>query len=214
MLLKKTWIISILLLMASSIFASENIECISMGTHCSAAAAIQAYDLRKAAYPFDWMISDFHHLYATLQDDFRDFLNPSYLHVRNDNHGIINKYGLVFVHDFPTIHYSGNNIQNEDNIGESILHPEWITFLPEIQTKYDRRINRFRERCSGNKKIYFIRHFGSSRGEAIRLRDLIQQMYPALDFTLVIVGNNQNYSALWGEKNIRNYYLNDSVAVE
>lgn len=97
------------------LYSQNNFECISLGSVCSTGAALQAFDLRNLAYPFDWVMSSFPALHSTIADEFKDYLNPRYFRVRNDNHGVINKYGIVFVHDFPTIHYSGNNIQQEDH---------------------------------------------------------------------------------------------------
>lgn len=192
------------------LFGKKNFECIGLGQVCSTAAALQAFDLRNAAYPFDWTITPFLGLQATLAQEFRDYLNPSHFSIREDNHGIINKYGIVFVHDFPTVDYTGSDIQKEDGIGESVLAPDWLDALPLIQNKYERRINRFIEQCHSKNKIYFFRHFQITRIEAKKLRNTIESLYPKLDFVLVVVGNNQSYAKSWGERRIRNYYLNDT----
>jgi hypothetical protein len=186
-------------------------ECIGLGEVCSTAAALQAFNLRQATYPFDWIISRSPSLLATLQQDFCFFLAEPYLYLRGDNHGVINRDGLEFVHDFPTINYVGANPAKEDLIVETVLRADWKQYLADIQKKYARRIERFRERCTSNKKIYFIRHFGTSHRDAIEIRNSIKKMYPNLDFTLVIVGNNGAFAHQWGEENIRNYYLNDTV---
>lgn len=194
----------------SFLYSQKGVECISLGRECSTAAAFQAFKLRNAAYPFDWVISSFAALYSVISDDFKDYLNPQYFRIREDNHGVINKYGIVFVHDFPTIHYTGNNIAKEDIVNESILSPQWLNALPLIQNKYERRINRFIEICDSKNKVYFFRHFGIARHEAIQLRNLIELKYPHLDFVLVVVGNHSAYAKQWGERKIKNYYLNDT----
>lgn len=207
-------IIATLLLAIFSSYSMDNTyeyECISLGEVCTTAAALQAFGLRKAAYPFDWTISMYQSLYDILKNDFQDFLNPNYLSIRPDNHGIINKYGLVLVHDFPTMHTS-NDIENADLINEDTLHPDWINFLSDVQKKYNRRIERFRNMCMSNKKIYFIRHGGTSRDRACLLRNLLKTSYPHLNFTLVIVGHDSSFATPWKEKNIKNYYL-DSTTV-
>jgi len=136
-----------------SLYAQSNFECISIGAECSTGAALQAFKLRSFACPFDWVISSFPAMRSAIADNFSDYLNPQYFKIRKDNHGVINKYGIVFVHDFPTIHYTGNNIENVDAISESILAPDWIKSLPFIQDKYARRINRFTEQCNSENKI-------------------------------------------------------------
>jgi len=42
------------------------------------------------------------------------------------------------------------------------------------------------------------------------LRNLIESKFPQLDFVLVVVGNRPTYAKQWGERKIRNYYLNDT----
>ena len=196
--------------MCTPLYPQNNFECISLGEVCSTAAAFQAFNLRNAAYPFDWVISHFPALCWTISDDFKDYLNPVYFKVRGDNHGVINKYEVVFVHDFPTVDYTGNNIQKEDLITESVLSPDWIQALPLIQDKYKRRINRFIEKCNSKSKVYLVRHLEITRDEAIGLRSLIESKYPNLDFVLVVVGNNPAYANPWGDQKIKNYYLNDT----
>lgn len=193
-------------------FINASYECIGLGERCTVAAALEAFDLRKAAYPFDWIISEFQSTCNVLEADFEDFLNPDYFSIRSDQHGIINKYGLVFVHDFPTVGYNGD-LQIDAPITEGILRPDWIDTLGEIQKKYLRRIERFRNVCRSNKKIYFIRHYGiTSKKEAIVLRDILQQHYPDLDFTLVIAGNNSSFAEPWNIPSIKNYYLKETAA--
>jgi hypothetical protein len=202
--------IFLMVFVSTFLYAQRHFECISLGEVCSTGAALQAFDLRNAAYPFDWVISPFSAIYSLISNDFKDYLNPEFFRIREDNRGVINKYGVVFVHDFPTINYIGNNIATEDIVNEYTLSPDWLSALPLIQEKYERRINRFIQKCSSDDTIYLFRHVGITRDQAIELRDLIELKYPNLDFVLVVVGNNPAYSEQWGDEKIRNYYLNDT----
>jgi hypothetical protein len=200
--------VMIILIIFFPCFAIDNrYECISLGEVCTTAAALEAFELRNAAYPFDWVISPYESLCGVLRQDFKDWLNPAYLSIRDDHHGIINKYGFAFVHDFPTINYVGDP-QNELPLNGDVLNPNWIDFVSDVQQKYGRRIQRFRDVCASNKKIYFIRHGGiRSREEARILRNILKTAYTTLDFTLVIVGNDESFTKPWKEKNIKNYHL-------
>lgn len=199
-----------LIFACTSLYGQKSFECIGFGQACSTAAALHAFDLRNAAYPFDWTITSFLGLHTAVSQEFKDYLNPSYFRIREDNHGIINKYGIVFVHDFPTVDYTGGDIQKEDGIGENILAADWLDALPLIQNKYERRIHRFIEKCHSKNKIYFFRHFQITRSEAKKLRNILESLYPKLDFVLVVVGNNASYAKQWGDRKIKNYYLNDT----
>jgi len=182
-------------------------ECIGLGETCTVAAALEVFNLRNAAYPFDWIISEYRSVCNILEEDFQDFLNPDYLSIHPNFHGVINKYGLVFVHDFPTVGYTGE-LNIDAPLNEDILHPDWINALPEIEKKYLRRIERFRHACMSNKKIFFIRHQGiKSVQEACVLRNILKKSYPNLDFILIIVGNDSSFAEPWDEPNIKNYYL-------
>lgn len=193
-------------------YTQNNFKCISLGEVCSTSAALQAFNLRNAAYPFDWTISPLSGVSLALFEDFQEYLNPKYFKIRGDKHGVINKYGITFVHDFPTINYTGNNIEQEDLINENILLSSWLGSLPQIQDKYFRRIRRFLEDCNSKDKIFFFRHFSATKNAAIKLRDLIEIKYPNLQFTLVIVGNKPDeYIKPWHERKIKNYYLNDTL---
>lgn len=186
-------------------------ECIGLGERCTVAAALEVFNLRKAAYPFDWTISEYDSLCAVLEEDFDNFLHPDFLSLRPDNHGVINKYGIVFVHDFPTTDYTGD-FDIEAPLNEDILHQHWREALAIIQEKYARRIQRFRDICSSNIKVYFIRHQGiQSREQACALRNIIRRIYPNLDFTLVIVGNDNSFAKPWNIPNIKNYYLKQTI---
>jgi hypothetical protein len=183
-----------------------NYECISLGENCTIAAALQEFGLRKAAYPFDWLISTYKSLHNVLEHDFENFLDPSCISVHSDNRAIINTYGLIFTHDFPIIFYP-RDLGDANPASKDVVHPDWINTLPEVQKKYTRRIERLRDVCMSDKKIYFIRYGGISREEACVLRSLLKEKYTTLDFILVIIGRDPSFAKPWKEKNIKNYYL-------
>ena len=186
-------------------------ECIGLGEVCTVAAALEAFNLRNAAYPFDWTISEFQSICTVLEEDFQDFLDPHYLSIRPDSHGVINKYGIVFVHDFPTVEYTGS-LDIDAPLNEDILQSDWMNVLPEIEKKYRRRIDRFRDVCQSSKKVYFIRHQGiKSPEEACVLRNILKKNYPDLDFTLIIIGNDTTFAEPWNISNIKNYHLKQTI---
>lgn len=90
----------ILLAFHCSIFG---MQLIPIGSHCTVALALRNSNIRTRAFPFDWMFSSLDRITNTIEDDFNSFLDPDFLHLSKDRKRIINKYGLEFVHDFPTI---------------------------------------------------------------------------------------------------------------
>ena len=94
---------------------------------------------------------------------------------------------------------------------------EWHDYLPQAQRICQRRIDRFKNACSGDKKIYFIRssvHSGQGlirQEDAIILRDTIKNKYPNLDFCLIIIGYSENCKTSWNLANIKNYYASSEL---
>jgi len=111
---------------------------ICIGQHCSPATALRYLNLRAYALPFDWIRSSPEILSDVISDDFKGFHEG--LQLSENKQYIIDSYGLEYPHDYPTI-------KNEsDEFGENvecIIIESWKDFIPEIQEKYKRRIERF-----------------------------------------------------------------------
>lgn len=75
---------------------------ISLGSFCSVAMELEKKGLRAASYPFDWMISDsLEEILHLMENGFRDFLNPSFLHCEHRRDVCFNeKTRMHFYHDF------------------------------------------------------------------------------------------------------------------
>lgn len=127
-------------------------EYISLGGFCSIAYQLQKYNLRKIAYPFDWIRCDFTNLCEILENSFEGFMDdltlinqsncfpislddnfPDNIDTNSDILIYKNKYNCKFYHDF-----------NSDTIMEDVIN------------KYQNRIKRFYELIT-NKHIIFIR---------------------------------------------------------
>lgn len=99
---------------------------ISLGFFCSVAMELERKGLRKASYPFDWVISDdFEKVLNLIENGFENYLNPDFLIQETiASHYFNNKTGIHFFHDF-----------NE--------HEPLSSQLSAVSTKYTRRIVRF-----------------------------------------------------------------------
>ena len=99
---------------------------ISLGYFCEVAGELEKYGLRNASFPFDWMISDFEGVISCIKNEFKDFLNPTYLSQScNDRTRYKNtKYNFYFFHDFDKY---------------QPLHKQ----LRKVTEKYKRRSERF-----------------------------------------------------------------------
>lgn len=192
------------LLFISAVQATP-ITIISLGGSCTVATVLRTLELRKAAYPFDWIYSRFHSLLQAFETDFKDFLNPDFLSVSADKKQIIDTYGFQFVHDFPTITHEAALQELEEHQWAEI-RSDWRNFIQPIREKYFKRIDRLRKVCKSNNTVYFVR-YSISREEAIKLADVIARKFPSLTFLLIAVNPNKLMADPWNIQNIRNYYI-------
>lgn len=159
---------------------------VSLGSHCHPAHDLRAFNLRRLAFPLDWIISfNGEALISLLEEDFTYFLDDSCF----DTFGyeLLNtRYELEFLHD--------------GNFSAGVFSAD----LPALKEKYARRINRFRSLKNYTGKVYFIRQnslysvtdphrfFRNEHNVAIteeyawRLHAALQRYFPQLTFSLII----------------------------
>lgn len=100
---------------------------VSLGANCIPAYQAGIHGIRSAAYPFDWLVSDIESIIINLEENFLHFLDQNYCAFIGN--WIINSYDkMLFLHEF---HEFGEIAD--------------LQFLPLIQAKYQRRIERFRQ---------------------------------------------------------------------
>lgn len=142
---------------------------VSLGSSCPVALGLRRNGLRVAAFPFDW-------LYFRSHEGFLKVLKEDFLFFTEKEHfnGILNSYyDILFMHDS-------------------------ISFDPEseMQSKYNRRINRFRQLKQYPGKVFFIKTFWTEQASASEfhenteraktLKIALDQYFPLLNFTLII----------------------------
>ena len=104
----------------------ENI--ISLGFFCSCASELERIGLRKASYPFDWLISPLPSVISLMNNQFEGFLDYDLLEQNISKPAWYRnkKYNIQFFHDFNKYHSLSSQIK-------------------KMQKKYERRIVRFYE---------------------------------------------------------------------
>ena len=135
-------------------------EIIPLGVNCAAAHFLRRQNLRKHAYPFDWIVAPLNSVLSIFKSSFPDIFSEGELHylppenriLYDDDEGnlkisetmitpvISKKYQLLFPHDFP--------IDARQN-------------LNTIKAKYQRRFERLKELLNSDKKVIFIVNFGA-----------------------------------------------------
>ena len=171
----------------------EKILFVSLGSYCAPASLTRSCGLRKAAFPFDWNISmDGEKLIEILDQGFLHFLNPNYLVPLSPTTLLNTYYRLEFVHD-------GN--WDEEHYAD---------FMPLLQSKYQRRIERFKQLNTYKGKVFFLRaayiysvedphrfyhceeNIEITEEYSLRLYKALGELFPDLDFHLIVINNHED----------------------
>jgi hypothetical protein len=163
---------------------------VSLGSTCTTAHMHRECGIRKAAFPFDWIISfDGEMLIDILEEDFLHFLNPAVLRVSGQ--ALLNRYyHLEFLNE-------GDWEDAEYNIRA-------------FSEKCQRRIDRFRQLTNYPGKVFFVRtaypyslsdphriwkckeNIEISREYGDRLYQALKKRFPLLDFELLIMNGHED----------------------
>lgn len=116
---------------------------VSLGARCEVAHILRSCEMRKEAFPFDWIVSmDLEQIVTMLQDDFKYFLDENHLSV----HGVIGDVPLLNTYYRLEFLHEGN-----------WKRLQYASTMAEFKSKYARRIQRFRDLAKYRGKVYFIR---------------------------------------------------------
>lgn len=176
---------------------------ISLGQDCEPAWYARALNIRKIAFPVDWVISyNFEKLCQALTEKFEHFLNKDYLQYR-DSHIENSRYDFRFHHDFPT--YAQSAVSHDDgNAGK--IQVNYLDFLDQVKAKYAVRIDRFFQVLQGSAPVIFFRTYINPQ-QAQFFVDLMSTYYPNLSYTLVVIHNNRANDYDWKIPHVTNFYI-------
>ena len=198
------WILCLSFFCAQFCLEAETLY-ISLGSNCVPAFCLTDCKLRTAAYPFDWIISSFDGLYATLESDFCYFFKD--LELLPDSTGVTDYYGHQFIHDWRIQTHSSVDLTEVDWVPNNLILGDWQEAVPMIMQKYQRRIDRFRRVLNGENNVVFIRYGDITKSKAINLRNLIEKNYPNLNFVLLAVKLDEKFEKPWKIPKIKNYSI-------
>ncbi len=182
-----------------------DVLCVSLGFNCTVALNFNQNQIRLLAFPFDWIMTSFTGLCELIENNFIDFLNPMYL-----RQGVFNtKYNIGMPHDFPTK-------DRGDGVHE-IVH-NFLDFLPDVNEKYQRRIERFYNVCNLANKVYFFRIKANWKFDkdpqnltsVIKLRNILIKKFPYDNWELIVISSSdKEYKNDWKVPKVKNFYISD-----
>lgn len=166
---------------------------ISLGSYCAPASLARSCGYRKAAFPFDWNITlDGEKLLEILNENFQNFLIDEYLVPFGWATLLNTYYHIEFVHDGS---WDGS-------------HSSF--YMPILLSKYKRRIERFKKLKEHHGHVVFMRsayinsiedlnrfykikeNIEISEDYALRLYETLNNYFPTLNFSLVIINNHKH----------------------
>lgn len=171
---------------------------VSLGSYCTPASLVRSCGHRKAAFPFDWNITlDLGKVIEMIDDGFAHFFDPQYLVPAVNGSALYHTYyHIEFVHDG-----TWGGAEHDSN-------------MEILQSKFERRIQRFKNLDSYEGKVYFLRsayrysmedphrmyhiqeNIEINDEDAMRLQRSLKKRFPNLDFTLIIVNNHQDVNVV------------------
>lgn len=203
----------------SRVYTGQGPLFVSLGADCLAAGMIQHFDKRQAAFPFDWILTlDEAAFLQVLNNNFQDFTTKEYLvrHPINGYRLVHSRYHIEFSHD-----WNDNYWQNTTKYHEEI---------EKLQVKYQRRIARFQQLENYKGTVVFIRTIGSSykhiimnpetywfdhistkngKEFSLKLYDTLRNLFPHLDFKLIVVKKTERQNGIEIFDNITLCYLSN-----
>lgn len=191
----------IVIIFFSPLSVQSEVHYIGLGRDCQVAGVLINFNLRKAAYPLDWMVShNFYGVIEVFKTDFKYFLDPEFLAYRV-NYVENMYYQFGYNHFFPLI---GQPVTEEVHVA-GVVVPNYLDYLPFVQEVQNRRIQRLLNLVSSNEKIVFIRTH-STPDEAKAFMDMMKDKYPQLDFLLAVVHERADLIGDWHIPNVLNFY--------
>jgi Putative papain-like cysteine peptidase (DUF1796) len=186
---------------------SEIPTVISLGWDCEVAVRLRQNNVRKEAFPFDWLQTElFIAIHQLIGNKFFNFLEKSYLTKDTSGLNVRNTYyGINFGHDFPN-NTNVNFDPNADGSSEGIIASKFLSFLEPIKQKYQRRIERLYKVLKESESVIFIRTGNITPKEAKNFKNMVQKMYPKLKVLLVCIHRQHNLKAQWKIEGVKSFY--------
>lgn len=201
---KILFIISLVYLLTPLKLSAQKL--ISLGIDCQAASRLKQYGLRIVAYPLDWVkTADFDGVCRLIDEQFVYYLAPRFLeHRAVGSHHVFNtRYGIKFIHDFPTDRQDTVAIEKE-NAGHVTM--QFLNFVDQVAKKYAPRIRRFMDAIHGTEEVIFFRT-RINKQEAQKFVKLMAKKNPQLHYTLVVVHDDKALNHDWNMHHVKNFYI-------
>lgn len=127
---------------------SDYKKIIPIGYNCATGMVLINLNLRKEAYPLDWVVSNPFFVYEYIRTDFKDY----FLKNKNDETNYLGQKFIWFKKtDNHNTHNNEADIETDIDVGKNT-----INIFKNNCEKFNRRIKRFLSALNGDNKILFV----------------------------------------------------------
>ncbi len=187
---------------------AKAIEIVSIGGACNVARSARHNNLRTVAYPLDWMIASMEALIAGFEDDFDNILDVKQVRESDDKKSVIDGYGLVYIHDFPTVRYPEAPHDGEIMPVHHLL-PNWRDSIPVVKAKFKRRLNRLLTLLRTGQPVALVRYNEMGPAQAEQFIALLKKKYPNARIALAVIGTSPDFKEQWKIPHVHNFYIDE-----
>ncbi len=210
---KSIFLLVIFLLIFFSVFflfvnISATVQIVSIGSACNVARAARHNNLRTVAYPFDWTITSMSALRRAFEDDFVQLLVPEQMHENEDRKSVVDGYGIVYIHDFPTVRYPVA-LEDDEIMPVHTLLPSWRDSIDIVKAKFNRRLERLFDMLNTGQSVALVRYNEMDRYQAEQFIELLKQKFPYARVELAVIGMTSEFKEPWNIPHVSNFYIDE-----
>jgi len=166
---------------------SQSPTYISMGNDCNPATDLRFLGLRETAMPFDWVRSTPNIISTCIRSDFAGFHTDLRLNPISER--VVDGLGIEFTHDYP-------NLETYNNVP---VIEGWEAYIPLVNEKYHRRIQRFVGLIRSELPIVILCNMTFGGIETVR--EAIRERYSRASGIVFVSTNSEgfpsNHNTLW-----------------
>ena len=168
---------------------------IPLGSSCCPGLSLISLNLRKEAYPFDWVRSNSKIIYDVLVNGKDKYLTFNNEHVSND----------FYVNDLHSFTQPGFNGSHINQYGQHFTHYTDLN-TEQLKTKFDKYLDRFFDLLNCNKRVLFIHsneehiYHKKTRDDRVilydylcKINDIIKEKFPNLTFKILNIDINNTF---------------------
>jgi hypothetical protein len=106
----------------------------------------------------------------------------------------MDKYGFLYVHDYPTENEKRNYIDDDSTVfySENYIVANWMDYNDEVIQKYKRRIDRFIEIANSDKPLFVL--YKGDINDASKIKDMFYNKFKKTNIIYIVCSEQTSNS--------------------